>query len=579
MSDDNPPGRGSLAPISLQHKALFNAVFANLAQPTSDYSFANLFVWTAPLKLYWASLHRHLCVFANGTGDLTLLLPPLPEPGAERAALKRALADSWEIMDDYNDRHADRSQSRVEYVSDEMLEQVNSVLGGDLALSAAPMGGDYIYPVGNMIELPGKALKSKRHGKTKFMRDYPDHRAQPLRAEHVAACTELLHTWRRHGDESHEGQVTEDQHQQSTAELRRRDAAACAHALQHFESLGMKGLVLFAQGRLIGFTLGESLSPMQASILFEKTDPAFHGAPQFIFSEFCRQCWADKPEINVGDDWGIPTLRFTKQSYRPTRQLLKYTLTRPAAVPRVLPIPTLPPAAPSMPEPRLPEANAERREPAAPCAAATTNLRAAAITSLSVAVAPTVTAAIAASPVVAIAPPAIPAASAAARVTIRPGQPADIGAILTIEHTCFQPEDAFGPRQVRNLIGNAHAICRVAQNDDPARTETAPAIAGWCVAFIRQHVKCRSGRIYTLAVDPLLQSNGVGRKLLTQVLAELSQRDVRHVYLEVRAANHRAIAMYENFGFHTMRRLPDYYGDGIDGVSMRLTMAPMSRDR
>ena len=297
MSDDNPPGRGSLAPISLHHQSVFNAVFANLAQPTSDYSFANLFAWTAPLKLYWASLHRHLCVFANGTGDLTLLLPPLPEPGAERAALRKALADSWEIMDDYNDRHADRSQSRVEYVSDEMLEQVNGVLGGDLTLSAAPMGGDYIYPVGNMIDLPGKALKSKRHGKTRFMREFPDHRTELLRPEHVPACIELLHAWRRHGDESHEGQVTEDQLQQSTAELRRRDAAACANSLEHFETLGMKGLVLFAKDRLIGFTLGESLSPMQASILFEKTDPDFHGAPQFIFSEFCRLCWADKPEI------------------------------------------------------------------------------------------------------------------------------------------------------------------------------------------------------------------------------------------------------------------------------------------
>ena len=35
----------------------------------------------------------------------------------------------------------------------------------------------------------------------------------------------------------------------------------------------------------------------------------------------------------MGDDWGIPTLRFTKQSYRPTRTPAKYVLTRPVAAP------------------------------------------------------------------------------------------------------------------------------------------------------------------------------------------------------------------------------------------------------
>lgn len=561
MSDDNPPGRGSLAPISLHHQSVFGAVFANLAQPTSDYSFANLFAWTAPLKLYWASLHRHVCVFANGTGDLTLLLPPLPEPGAERAALRKALAESWEIMDDYNDRHADRSQSRVEYVSDEMLEQVNSALGGDLNLSAAPMGGDYIYPVGNMIDLPGKALKSKRHGKTRFMRDYPDHRTELLRPDHVPACIELLHAWRRHGDESHAGQVTEDQLQQSTAELRRRDAAACANSLQHFETLGMKGLVLFAQGKLIGFTLGESLSPMQASILFEKTDPDFHGAPQFIFSEFCRLCWADKPEINVGDDWGIPTLRFTKQSYRPTRQLLKYLLTRPVAAPRVVscPQPSNPVDAAALPQsapppqldlPVMPLMDALSDPAAAPSAATAAS---------------TVAPAVCASAVV-----------AREQVTVRAARPSDLGAILTIENTCFQPQEAFAPRQVRNLIDNAHALCRVAECD-ATTADSSPTVAAWCVAFVRQHVTCRSGRIYTLAVDPLRQGQGIGPKLLTHVLAELAQREVRHVYLEVRAENRRAIAMYEKFGFQPMRRLPDYYGPGIDGISMRLAMTMSPR--
>jgi len=320
-----------LARLSLTDKSTFDAAFRTLAQPISDYSFASSFCWGMAMGLYFARAHRHICLFANGS-DLTMLMPPLAEAGATPEDLKRCLADCFETMDAWNQAHGGKHLSRIEYVSDEMLERINTIIDGDLRLSAAPMGGDYIYPIANMIDLAGKSLKSKRHAKTGFMRDFPDHRVEILQQHHVPLCLELLNRWRSHGDTVHEGQVTLDTEQKSTADLRRRDQIACTTAVEQYEALGLRGMVLFVGDKLVGYTLGESLSPSQASILFEKTDPDYHGAPQFIFSEFCRLCWSDKPEINVGDDWGIPTLRFTKQSYRPSRTPLKYVLTRPLMV-------------------------------------------------------------------------------------------------------------------------------------------------------------------------------------------------------------------------------------------------------
>ena len=52
------------------------------------------------------------------------------------------------------------------------------------------------------------------------------------------------------------------------------------------------------------------------------------GLAQFIFSEFCRVNWFDRPLVNVGDDWGLETLAWTKQSYRPVKMLQKYVLRR-----------------------------------------------------------------------------------------------------------------------------------------------------------------------------------------------------------------------------------------------------------
>ena len=94
--DDEPDGRLGLAQITLTDKSTLDPAFQSLAQPISDYSFANVFAWTTALKLYWISYHHHLCIFANGTGDLTMLLPPIPQPGATGGDLRRGLRDKQE---------------------------------------------------------------------------------------------------------------------------------------------------------------------------------------------------------------------------------------------------------------------------------------------------------------------------------------------------------------------------------------------------------------------------------------------------------------------------------------------------
>lgn len=326
QSEDPDGHRAILAPIQLTDKPRFDALFADLARPISDYSFANTFIWGAPLKLYQARLHHHTCVFANGTGDLTLLMPPLPEPGAGSASdadLRDAVRACFDIMDDYNRALGHPAASRIEYVSDELHERLSAA--GGLNLAVAPFAGDYIYDMNKMIQLDGGALKSKRHARGKFMRQHPDHHAEPFDDAHLPACAALLEQWREHGDDAHVGEVNDER--TGSEILRRRDALACRAALDNWRALGMTGMSLFVGDQLIGFTLGEAISPTQASIVIEKTDHRYDGSAQFIFSEFCRRFWADHPECNVGDDWGIPSLRFTKSSYRPIRLLSKHTVT------------------------------------------------------------------------------------------------------------------------------------------------------------------------------------------------------------------------------------------------------------
>lgn len=512
MDDDgNLRLLSGLAPVRLADKPTFDLAFSTLKQPISDSCFACAFMWAGPLRTSWAMLNNHVCIFANGTEDLSLLHPPISMPGASDAEFASAIADSFAIMDEYNAAGNGRDRSRIEYVSDEMLERVHACT--PFPLGATPLWADYVYDVNKLITLEGGDLKSKRHARSRFMREYPDARAEPMTEAHIDACRSLLDRWASHGDHTHDGEVN-DAHV-GTDVLRYKDHLATSAALLHFRELGLLGMVVMVGDRLAGFTLGLGLSPLQSMVLIEKTDPEFHGCPQYIFSEFCRTMLETYPECNAGDDWGIPTLRFTKQSYRPVRLLNKHVLAR-TALPVAVPIPT-----PDVPE-RIPE-------PLPPNMSITTR--------------------------------------APSDIIIRLANAADLEALFRIEQACFEdPADQFSRRQIRALLAKPKATVYLAED------ETGPV--AWAVSLIRQHRHWRSGRIYSVAVHGRARGRGIGRKLTERLLEDLRSRNILRVYLEVREDNTTAIALYKALGFEQIRRLPAYYGPGKDGLSCRVILPP-----
>lgn len=502
--------------LSYEHRPLIDRALSTLRQPIADYSFASLYIWSSSLDLRVGVCAHHVCVFALSPGDTTMLLPPLPLPGASPAELFQAVDTCFLLMDEENRDEA--RNSRIEYVSDELLEQLRSVRQSEF--SAAPMNGDYVYDCAQMIELPGKSFRSKRRAKEKFEKDYPSHRTEPMGPEHVPACMDLLNAWTYNGHAKHEGEVTDQQI--GTDILREREALATRLALENFNVLGLTGMVLMVEDKLIGFTLGEKVAPDMAVVVIEKTHPAYSGSAQYIFSEFCRQYWADCRFINACDDWGIPSLRFTKQSYRPIRLLSKYVLTRQGSYGvqggwSSSELPSLRSALDShrVPSPTVPAGGVEMAK----------------------------------------------AGIGSEYVELRPASLADAGTILEIERACFHAiEETFNLRQIRSLIRNPRAAVLVATIDGD--------VVGWSVGLTREHRHYRSGRVYAVAIHPSARGRKLGQALTEGTLAELTAKGIRNVYLEVRSDNEAAIRLYQKLGFVFRRELRDYYGQGRHGIRM-----------
>lgn len=78
--------------------------------------------------------------------------------------------------------------------------------------------------------------------------------------------------------------------------------------------------------------------------------------------------------------------------------------------------------------------------------------------------------------------------------------------------------------------------------------------------------------IVDLATAPSARRQGAASALLHELERRSRAAGVEAVYLEVRANNHAAIALYTQFGFEQTRVRRRYYADGEDAWDMRKSL-------
>lgn len=79
------------------------------------------------------------------------------------------------------------------------------------------------------------------------------------------------------------------------------------------------------------------------------------------------------------------------------------------------------------------------------------------------------------------------------------------------------------------------------------------------IAYVFVMVVLDEATILNITVDPDHQGKGLGRKLLQYVKAELNQKGIVSIFLEVRESNRSALALYESEGFHEIDVRKNYY--------------------
>lgn len=297
VGEQNPWKREGFVNMTLGDRAIFELFLSRIYPRISDASFANIFMWSSVYETRWKIIEDCLCIVATQGGEPTLIFPPLGF-GNFSAALE-------ECIKTFQRLHIPRFF--IEYVTISLAENL-------AYFDKNPRSGDYLYETQKMIDLPGSKLASKRQSRNAFVRKYRNIRTETFTPKHAEDCMRLLEIW--------QPQV------QSSVNIdlkRSQEVVATKNAIKNAAALGLTGMVLYAEDQIVGFTFGEKLDDSTCSILIEKTNREFTGSAQYIFSEFCRQYWANTQWCNVGDDWEIPSLAWTKESYHPVFRIPKYS--------------------------------------------------------------------------------------------------------------------------------------------------------------------------------------------------------------------------------------------------------------
>ncbi|MBQ6926820.1 MAG: DUF2156 domain-containing protein [Oscillospiraceae bacterium] len=172
---------------------------------------------------------------------------------------------------------------------------------------------DYIYEAQKLATYSGKALHGKKNHCNRFEAEH-DWVFVPLTRELIPACTQMLNAW------------TED----NAARLDESivfEHNAIDRAFRNYEALGLEGGVLFADGKILGFSFGEMTSSDTFNVHVEKAAADVNGAYPMVCRELSRMLLQRHPELvwlNREDDMGLESLRKSKESYKPAYLLRKY---------------------------------------------------------------------------------------------------------------------------------------------------------------------------------------------------------------------------------------------------------------
>ena len=174
---------------------------------------------------------------------------------------------------------------------------------------------DYLYLASDLIGLHGKKFSGQRNQISQFKRNVQEWHFDAMTADNLNQVKAFYLASAFFTDDLSESARAENQ--------------MALEVLDHFDTYKMIGGVLYADGKIVGFSVGEIMGNT-LYIHIEKADRTVKGAYQMVVNQAAMTFSTPEVEyINREDDMGDLGLRTAKLAYHPVALLKKYIVTIP----------------------------------------------------------------------------------------------------------------------------------------------------------------------------------------------------------------------------------------------------------
>lgn len=278
----------------------YDSLLSSGAERGCEYSFTNLILWGHQKAAF---LHGCALIFSHFHGKSVY---PYPVGSGDKKAAVEAIV---------HDARMRGIPCRITGITNTDRTELERLFPGKFLLCANRDTYDYVYDIHDLADLRGRKFQSKRNHFNRFCSDHPDHQVLPITREllpQVKAFADAWYTRRRETDPLGDYLL---------------ENLAMARAFNHFEEIGMDGIALMDNDRILAITMGSRLSNNTFDIHFEKALEDVSGAYNAVNCHFARYLRMKYPQIkylNREDDMGLEGLRTAKLSYRPHHMVEKY---------------------------------------------------------------------------------------------------------------------------------------------------------------------------------------------------------------------------------------------------------------
>jgi len=285
-------------PVTLADREFFFRHYEQYPQTHSDNTFTNMVCWNHYAHYTYACVEKNI-IIASTIGSVTRFRPPI---GPRNPALLRSLI---RLASDVSDTEP------VVLIDPDTARWMQEVCPG-INLVPDRNHFEYVYRAEDLAGLPGKNYLTIRRQVNKFRRNCVNV-VEPISKENWEEVKRFLIEWCEW--KGCEGDP-----------VLAHEKDAVFFAIDHFNELPVRGLVIRVSGKIGAISLYERLNTDTALIHFEKGLPDCEGIYKVVNNEVAARLVKNFTYINRESDLGVAGLREAKMRYHPDHMVEVYSL-------------------------------------------------------------------------------------------------------------------------------------------------------------------------------------------------------------------------------------------------------------